>query len=110
MSKPYRQLRDRMSPESRARAQAQAKQLRVDMALNELRHARSLTQERLADILRVNQAAVSKLEGRTDMYISTLRSYIEAMGGDLDIVARFPEGDVHIRQFHEQAESDTRAS
>ena len=110
MSKPYQQLRDRMSPESRARAQTQAKQLRVDMALNELRHARSLTQERLAGILKVNQAAISKLEGRTDMYISTLRSYIESMGGDLDIVARFPEGDVHIQQFHEQEESGAGAS
>lgn len=80
------------------------------MALSELHHAHSLTQARLVDILRVNQAAVSKREGRTDTGISTLRSDFEAMGGDLDSAARFPEGGVPIQQFHEQAQSDTRTS
>ncbi len=71
--------------------------------------ARSLTQERLAGLLKVNQAAISKLESRTDMDISTLRSYIEAMGGDLDIVARFPEGDVHIQKFHQEEANGAEA-
>lgn len=57
------------------------------------------SQERLAAILATKQANVSRIERRTDMYISTLRSYTEAMGGHLDIVARFPEGDVYINQF-----------
>lgn len=51
-----------------------------DMALNDLRQARSLSQERLAQILRTKQANISKIERRADMYISTLRDYIEAMG------------------------------
>jgi len=53
----------------------------------------------LAAALYVNQAAISKLERRTDMYISTLRAYIKAMGGDLEIVAKFPDGEVKISNF-----------
>lgn len=56
---------------------------------------------KLAKALKVNQAAVSKLERRTDMYISTLRSYMEAMGGKLDIIVRFSEGSVKIGQFED---------
>jgi transcriptional regulator with XRE-family HTH domain len=69
------------------------------LPLQELRQARQFSQEQLADALRVRQASISKMERRTDMYISTLRSYIEAMGGELDIVARFPDGTVRIKQF-----------
>jgi Fe-S cluster biogenesis protein NfuA len=50
----------------------------------------------MAEKLHIKQAAVSKLERRTDMYLSTLRSYIEAMGGALEIRAVFPDGDVKI--------------
>ncbi len=71
------------------------------MPLRELRQARHLTQEALARVLRSRQALVSKLERRADMYVSSLRSYIEAMGGELEIVARFPDGAVRIRQFEE---------
>ncbi len=69
------------------------------MPLQELRHARNLSQEQLAQTLSVKQAAVSKLEKRTDMYISTLRNFIKAMGGDLEIIATFPDGAVQISQF-----------
>lgn len=55
----------------------------------------------LADILHVQQPSIAKLEKRTDMYISTLRAHIEAMGGELAVIARFPEGDVIIRNFSE---------
>jgi transcriptional regulator with XRE-family HTH domain len=64
------------------------------LPLAQVRKARAMTQERLAEILQVNQAAVSKLEQRADMYMSTLRSYIEAMGGSLEIHAVFPEGEM----------------
>ena len=50
-----------------------------------------------------SEASVSKLERRADMYISTLRGFVEAMGGELEIVARFPDGDVRIDQFTEDA-------
>jgi hypothetical protein len=52
-------------------------------------------------VLRTKQGSVSKLEHRTDMYISTLRSYVEAMGGQLEIVARFPDGSVKISKFED---------
>jgi Fe-S cluster biogenesis protein NfuA len=69
------------------------------MPLNGLRQARA-SQVKLAETLHVNQAAVSKIERRTDMYISTLRAYIRAMGGDLEIV-KFPDGEVKIVNFSE---------
>ena len=71
-----------------------------EATLRQLREARFQSQQELAGKLGVKQAAVSKLERRTDMYVSTLRSFIEAMGGQLEIVARFPDRPpVHIRQF-----------
>jgi transcriptional regulator with XRE-family HTH domain len=69
------------------------------MPLQELRQARKLSQEAIATVLGAKQASISKLEHRTDMYVSTLRSYIEAMGGTLEIVAQFPDGEVRITQF-----------
>ena len=68
-------------------------------ALNELRRAIGITQERLAKALRINQAGVSKIESRSDIFLSTLRKAIEAMGGKLEIHAKFPAGEVRIRQF-----------
>lgn len=66
--------------------------------LGELRRARQLTQETLAETLGMSQSEVSKVERRTDIYVSTLRRYIEAMGGELQIFARFPNGVVEIMQ------------
>ena len=88
-----------MSDEAQAKSEAKARALMKAMPLPELRQARKLSQEQIALILRVKQASVSKLERRTDMYISTLRGFVEAMVGDLEITARFPEGDVKIDQF-----------
>ena len=73
------------------------------MALDELREARDLTQEHLAKVLHVNQSAISKLERRTDMYVSTLQDFVRAMGGRLEIRAVFPDGAVRINQFAELA-------
>lgn len=69
------------------------------MALQELRQKRQLTQQDLANILDINQAALSKMENQTDMRIGTLRKLLAAMGGHLKLVAEFPEGDVVIDQF-----------
>lgn len=99
MAKKFSELRAKMPPESRARAQGKTKKLLAEMALDELREARKLTQENLAEILHVNQAAVSKLENRVDMYVSTLRRFVEAMGGELIISASFPDGAVRISHF-----------
>lgn len=88
-----------MSPESVQRAKGATQEMRDAMPLNELRQARGLSQKALAAILKVEQPAIAKMERRTDMYISTLRSHIEAMGGVLEITARFPEGAVKICSF-----------
>jgi len=85
-----------MSPESKARVAARVKAELAKMPLHQLRNARELTQTRLAEVLEMDQGNISKLEKRTDMYLSTLRSYIEAMGGVLEIRAVFPDGEVQI--------------
>jgi len=66
------------------------------MPLHHLRNARQMTQTRVAELLEMDQGNISKLEQRTDMYLSTLRSYVEAMGGALEIRAVFPDGVVKI--------------
>lgn len=99
MAKNFRLLQAKMSPQARARSEAKAKQMIEEMALDELRLARDLTQEHLARILHVKQSAISKLERRTDMYVSTLQDFVKAIGGTLEIRAVFPEGDVRINQF-----------
>ena len=104
MARKFEELQAKMSPQARARSDALYEQLVAEMPLHELRQARELSQVKLAQALNVNQAAVSKMEHRTDMYISTLRGYIRAMGGDLDIVARFPDGDVKITNFADQGD------
>jgi DNA-binding XRE family transcriptional regulator len=101
MAKNFKQLRAKMSTERRARVHAEADRLEKEMALDQLREALNMTQEQLAQILEVNQAAISKLERRSDMYLSTLRKFIEAMGGELDIRAVFPAGAVRIVHFQE---------
>ena len=95
----FSELRNRLPAESRARVDARVKATLYDMALDELRAARELTQERLAETLGVKQATVSKIERQSDMYVSTLAKFIEAMGGTLEIRASFPEGSVRIKQF-----------
>lgn len=101
MAKSYDILRNKMSPEARAKAKAKADVMMQEMLLSELRQARKLSQEKIAASLKVKQGAISKLERRTDMYISTLRGFVKAMGGDLEITVRFPEGSVKINQFEE---------
>jgi transcriptional regulator with XRE-family HTH domain len=107
MAKNFKALQAKMSPASRARSEAKAERLIQEMALDELRAARALTQEHLSTILGVKQSAVSKLERRADMYVSTLRHFIEAMGGQLEIRAVFPDGDVRITQFQGLDEKKT---
>jgi hypothetical protein len=89
----------KMPRKRQARIERIATTLRRDMDLAQLREARALSQAALGEILQVEQPAVAKLEKRADMYVSTLRRFIEAMGGELEIVARFPDRDVRIRNF-----------
>jgi len=97
-----------MSPASRAASEREFRRIVEEMPLEELRAARELTQTSLAKILEVGQSEVSKIEKRTDMYVSTLASYVKAMGGELEICAVFPDGKVKINQFEDIAPKLTR--
>lgn len=99
MANKFAELRSKMTPESLARVEVKAQNLLAEMPLNELRQARGLSQRVLAEVLHVQQPSIAKMERRTDMYISTLRSHIEAMGGQLEVIARFPDGSVKISNF-----------
>ncbi len=87
--KPFSELTRDFTPARRVRVAAKAAALGEAMTLEELRKARSLSQEDVAAALTVNQPAVAKLEKRGDMHVSNLRRYIEALGGTLEITARF---------------------
>lgn len=110
MAKKFRSLLEQMPVERRQRIEAHARQLMAEMPLQELRKALQLTQQQVAATLSMNQAAVSKMEGQTDMYVSTLRRFIEAMGGELRIVAHFPQGEVEINQFVQEEPDQVSAA
>src|SRR5258706_1172167 len=88
-------LKDKMkelSPARRKKVEARAAELIAEeMTLRELRHARKLTQVKMAKKLGVTQDSVSRLEKRSDLLLSTLRKTVEAMGGSLSLVAEFPD-------------------
>lgn len=104
--KNFQDLIDAMPPERQERIRRGTEALIAEMPLHELRRAKQLSQEHLAREMKQGQSAISRLERRTDMYITTLRGYIRAMGGELEIIARFPEGDVRINQFEEIPEPE----
>lgn len=110
MSKNFRTLELKMSKPAMRLAEQIANKFEQEMALDQLRTALQLTQEQLANILHVKQSAISKMERRTDMYISTLHSMIKAMGGDLEVRAVFPQGAVTINQFRKLREGPLRTS
>jgi DNA-binding XRE family transcriptional regulator len=101
MARNFRELEAKMPPEAVARAQARAKKVLAEMLLAEIRKHVGLTQEELAATLGIRQPSLSKLEGQDDMQISTLRRLIEALGGQLEIIAHLPRGDIRISQFRE---------
>jgi DNA-binding XRE family transcriptional regulator len=101
MARNFRELEAKMPPEAVARAHARAKEALAEMLLAEIRKHVGLTQEELAATLGIRQPSLSKLEGQDDMQISTLRRLIEALGGQLEIIAHLPRGDIRISQFKE---------
>lgn len=93
---------------SAARAELDRLELERQRTLSQLRHARRLTQNQLAAALGVSQAQVSRIENQADLYLSTLRSYVEAMGGELQLRAVFPDGQaaiLSVDEFLEPAET-----
>ena len=103
MTRKFSELKRKMSPERRARADARTREMMAEMLLSEVRQFVGLTQEEAAKKLGVKQPTLSRLESQDDMYISTLRRLIEALGGQLEIVAHLPAGDIRIEQFQEPA-------
>ena len=82
----------KLSPAQRKKVEARVAQLLAEeMTLRELRKARKLTQVRMAKTLGITQDSVSRLEKRSDLLLSTLRKTVEAMGGNLSLVAEFPD-------------------
>jgi len=96
---PFSALRKRQAPARRVRNAETTRRMLADMTLHELRQARERSQQELARLLKVGLPAVAKLERRADMYVSNLRRYIEALGGSLEITARFPDVAVNITNF-----------
>ena len=92
MAKNVDEIIKKLSPAQRKKVEVRAAQLIAEeMTLRELRHARKLTQVRMAKTLGITQDSVSRLEKRSDLLLSTLRNTVEAMGGSLSLVAEFPD-------------------
>lgn len=112
MAKKWHNLKKKMSPEAQARVDARAKDTLASMPLSEIRKAIGLTQAELADTLEMGQGSVSKIENATDMYLSTLRRFVNALGGDLVLKASFPEGREfvidNLAALHEQWDAPKR--
>jgi transcriptional regulator with XRE-family HTH domain len=84
---------------TRVRAARRTRELLDEMLVSELRKRAGKTQSQLAKELRIKQPSLSKLEQQSDMQISTLQKIVQALGGELEVVARFPQGPVKITQF-----------
>ena len=112
MAKKWKDLKKKMKPEAQARVDARVKETLASMPLAEIRKAIGLTHAQLAETLELGQGSVSKIENATDMYLSTLRRFVTALGGDLVIKASFPEGREfeieHLAALHEQWDAPKR--
>jgi DNA-binding XRE family transcriptional regulator len=108
MTRSFSELTKDLSPERRERIEQRKEQLREEMTLSELRKAFLLTQDTLATALNVKQAEISKIENRADMLMSTLRNFVQAMGGDLEVRAVFPDRTIEIANFSSLAGKPTK--
>ncbi len=106
MAKSFKNLRAKMSPAAKERSTKIARDLRREIRLGELRGALDISQEELAELLNRKQAAISRLERRSDMHVSTLRAFVKALGGKLEIIASFPDASYHIKQFESDDATD----
>jgi transcriptional regulator with XRE-family HTH domain len=100
MAKPFERLLEEFTPEERGEIEAHTQALIAEYEfLSALRKARKLTQKDLAKLMEVRQASISKLERQHDILVGTLNNYIRALGGELEIRAKFPDGVVTLSQF-----------
>jgi len=103
MARNIQELEAKMPRESLARAKARAKEAMAGMLLAEIRQAVGLTQEQLAATLGIKQPTLSRLESQSDMQVGTLQRLIRALGGELELIARLPGGEIRISQFDDAA-------
>jgi transcriptional regulator with XRE-family HTH domain len=94
--KKWSELKATLPPETIERARRKTEAMLAAIELNELRKARKLTQEQLAERLGIRQSNVSKMERRADLHVSTLRDVVEAMGGELRVTARFADAEYEL--------------
>jgi DNA-binding Xre family transcriptional regulator len=87
------------SKATRDRAAVRTKELLAELPMAELRQLAGMSQRELAKVLGIKQPSLSKLENQSDIQVSTLQRIVEALGGKLDVVARFPKGKVRIAPF-----------
>ena len=100
MAKSFNQLAKKMmSKGARDRAEQRSRELMTELLLSELREAVGPTQKELAERLGIAQPTLARMEKQSDMQVTTLQRLVEALGGELEIIARFPKGKVAIRQF-----------
>ena len=103
MAKSFEELVMRTTTkETRRRAERRTKELLVGMLLSEIRKLVGRNQIELARALGVKQPVISRLESQNDMQVSTLKKIIEALGGEIHIIARFPKNAVRIEQFEKR--------
>jgi predicted XRE-type DNA-binding protein len=102
-TRKFRELLDAMPLERQHRIEGHLQESLAAMPLDQLRKAQEMTQLQVAEILGVHQGEVSKIEHRSDICISTLKEYVEAMGGRLEIRAVFQDREVRITQFEKLA-------
>lgn len=98
-TKPFNELRKKMTPEQQVESEMQANLALLKLTLSELRESLGHTQSDIAKNMGVVQSALSKIEHQEDIQISTLSRYIKSLGGSLTIIARFPDQEVVISQF-----------
>lgn len=99
MARKFRELMADWPADRLAAVEARTQEMLREMPLVEVRRQLNVTQEALAVALGTSQASVSKLERRSDIYLSTLRRYVEALGGQLEITARFPDGEIRLDEW-----------
>ncbi len=102
MAKKFENLEKQMDPKRLARAKVQAKEVMAEMLLAEIRKEAGFTQEDIAKTIGIKQPSLSKLESQDDIQVSTLQRLIQALGGQLELIAHMPGGDIRISQFKAQ--------
>jgi DNA-binding XRE family transcriptional regulator len=99
MAHKFENLKNNMKPENLQKARAKAKEMMAEMLVAEIRKTAGFTQEDLAKAMGIKQPTLSKLESQDDIQITTLQRLIHALGGQLELIAHMPGGDIKISQF-----------